>query len=132
MLRVDNRTEEAVEILIVIDYEDPSNMPISKEEYEDVLSSSNYTRISSQIDQKPFYERIREHLFTPDLSLPKTFSTKFNPPFPWTIKLPNCDTSLTHFDKLSTNSQAIKNELNRIISNYFSYTEIYTDASKKE
>ncbi|KAG5899155.1 hypothetical protein JTB14_028992 [Gonioctena quinquepunctata] len=79
---------------------------------------------------KHLYERIRENLLILDLSLPKTFPTKFNPPFPWTIKLPNCDTSLPHFDKLNTNSQAIKNELNRIISEYSSYTEIYADASK--
>ncbi|KAG5865208.1 hypothetical protein JTB14_013427 [Gonioctena quinquepunctata] len=57
---------------------------------------------------KPLYERIREHLLTLDLSLPKTFPTKFNPPFPWTIKLPNCDTSLTHFDKLNTNARTSK------------------------
>ncbi|KAG5879100.1 hypothetical protein JTB14_017670 [Gonioctena quinquepunctata] len=65
-----------------------------------------YTNLSTNRPRtyKPFCERIREHLLFLDLSRPKTFPTKFNPPFPWTIKLPNFDMSLTHSDKLNTNS----------------------------
>ncbi|KAG5885514.1 hypothetical protein JTB14_030251 [Gonioctena quinquepunctata] len=45
------------------------------------------------------------------------------------MKLPNCDTSLTYYDKPNTNSQVIKSNLNQILARYSSHNEITTDAS---
>ena len=64
------------------------------------------------------------------LTFPQFFQPDFTTPPPWTLKPPQCNTTLTQFSKTEINHDFIKSKFQVILDSLPNQDNFYTDASK--
>ncbi|XP_072398323.1 uncharacterized protein [Diabrotica undecimpunctata] len=77
-----------------------------------------------------FYERVRQTLRTLQIPIPNTYSNFIEIPPPWTLSIPQSDTSLNIFRKNDIPYSLIKNTFINKLTKFSKSYHIYTDASK--
>ncbi|XP_072398193.1 uncharacterized protein [Diabrotica undecimpunctata] len=78
----------------------------------------------------PFYEIVRQTLRKLQIPIPNTYSNFREIPSPWTLSIPQSDTSLNIFRKNDTPHSLIKTTFINKLTKFSKSYHIYTDASK--
>ena len=100
--------------------------------YDSLSNSSSAEFFKTKKTDPALGARIENHFQNMDVNVKNIDSEKVRKPPPWEQYKVNFDTSLTEFDKGSTNALVFQKEFSNVKEKYNDHYEIYTDGSKQD